>query len=191
MTKRVFLKHRPGSNRKPSSPSVDWFAHVRDLVHANADALILLDCCSAGGSAGHASRGKKELLAACGFEATAPGPGKHSFTDSLIEELYDLANGPPFTVAQLHDKVSQRLQRWSPYFDADDLSLRDEEGRDIERRNAPVYFSMNSQDNKSSIALRPLTPPSSSRNVDKDHEGIDEPPSKRVKLLAPGGLQGP
>jgi hypothetical protein len=174
------------SNRTKSSPSVRWYAHLAgDLGDTVSDVLILLDCCSSGGSRGHATTGNKELIAACGFETFCPAPGKHSFTDSLIEELWDLSNGPAFSAAHLHDRISARLQRWSPYYDADNLNLRDKEGRDIERRNAPVHFLMNSQVDNSSIVLRPLSPPSTSSSNGEDPGASTGPPLKRPRLLAP------
>lgn len=108
-----------------------------------------------------------------------PAPGKHSFTESLIEELQDLSTGPPFTAAHLHDKISARLQYWSPYYDADNLRRRDEQGRDIERRNAPVHFSMNTQVDSSSIVLRPLSRPSRSSSIGEGLRSPARPPWKR------------
>lgn len=139
-----------------------------DLGSAVSDILILLDCCASGGSRGSrgfATRDNKELIAACGFETSSPAPGRHSFTKSLIEELWDLSKSGPFTAAYLHDRMSARLQHWSPYYDADDLKRRDVEGRDIERRNAPVHFFLNSQVDDSSIVLRPFPRQSSSADV--------------------------
>lgn len=146
--------------------------------------MFLLDCCSSGGSRGCSKSGLKELIAAYGYE-TAPAPGKHSFTTSLIEELWDLSRGPPFSVAHLHDKISARLQHWSPYLDAENLDRRDREGQDIERRTAPVHFLMNSQVDSSSIVLRPLSSPplaSPSSSLGQGSGTFIEPPPKRIKF---------
>lgn len=165
-----------------------------DLGSAVSDVLILLDCCASGGSRGSrgfATRGSKELIAACGFETSSPAPGKHSFTRNLIEELWDLSQHGPFTVAYLHDRISARLQHWSPYFDADNLKRRDAEGRDIERRNAPVHFFLNGQVDQSSIVLRPLPARSSSVGVGEDPKDSDGVSSKRAKLTASSSVNHP
>ena len=173
------------SNGTKSSPTVRWYAHLAgDLGDTDSDVLFLLDCCSSGGSRGCSKSGMKELIAACGYE-TAPAPGKHSFTTSLIEELWDLSRGPPFSVAHLHDKISARLQHWSPYLDAENLGRRDKEGQDIERRTAPVHFLMNSQVDSSSIVLKPLSSPAPASPSASPGQGSGTsagPPPKRIKL---------
>ena len=57
------------------------------------------------------------MLAACGFETSAPGPGPHSFTNALIKELRDMSTLDfPFAVAMLHQRIVARLVDYSPQY---------------------------------------------------------------------------
>jgi hypothetical protein len=46
-----------------------------------------------------------ETIAACGIETTAPSPGEHLFTYTLIEVLEDWADMPSFSAAMLHTEI--------------------------------------------------------------------------------------
>lgn len=119
--------------------------------------LILLDCCSAGGTGGNATKGTKEVIAACGFETWAPGVGDHSFTKSLIDELKYLSTGPSFSVSSLHSRVLDRLKHWNPIYNAERLLMEGPGGRyqDQERRKTPVYISLNKDRISRSIEIVP------------------------------------
>ena len=139
------------------APSVKWYAHQVTLEEVKSDVLILLDCCSAGGTGGDASKGTKEVIAACGFETWAPGVGDHSFTKSLIEELKYMSTGPSFSVSSLHSRILDRLKHWNPIYDAEKLLVQGPDGRyqDQERRKTPVYISLNKERSFRSIEIVP------------------------------------
>jgi hypothetical protein len=46
-----------------------------------------------------------ETIAACGWETWAPEPGRHSFTNALIEVLEDWKDRKLFSAAMLHSEV--------------------------------------------------------------------------------------
>lgn len=118
------------------------------LEQANSDVLILLDCCAAASSVAGSGSGITEVIAACGFEASAPDIGEHSFTRSLIEEMCFMALNAPFSVALLHNKVLSRIKCWNPRYNApNDLQ---------EKRKTPVYILLTNEANQRSIELTPL-----------------------------------
>ncbi|KAK5114247.1 hypothetical protein LTR85_010312 [Meristemomyces frigidus] len=103
------------------SSSVRWRL-IRDIIgDSTADYLIIMDCCFAASSVRkHTSNqslltngweslalpGRKELLAACGWEFEAVGgvQSKTSYTARLIEALRGFHK--PFSVAQLHTRLA-------------------------------------------------------------------------------------
>ena len=127
------------------------------LETLKSDLLLLLDCCTAGGTGGDATNGVKEIIAACGFETWTPGVGPHSFTSALIEELRRLSTGPPFSVASLHSRVLERLRHWSVVYNAESYVYEDAQGRaqDQERNKTPVYIALNKDTIFRSIQLTP------------------------------------
>ena len=171
------------SNQKPNAPSVKWYAHQVTLEEVKSDVLIILDCCSAGGSGGDTAKGTKEVIAACGFETWAPGVGQHSFTKSLIDELKYLSTGPSFSASSLHSRVLDRLKHWNPVYNAEGLSVQDSNGRyhDKERRKTPVYISLNKDSNCRSIEIGSLMRRS------RSDERI---PSRGQKAVNDGSLDG-
>ncbi|KAK0118519.1 hypothetical protein ONS95_007410 [Cadophora gregata] len=129
-------------------PSVEWHAHEAICSKAEMDVLFLYDCCSAAGSASKLTKkGIKEVIAASGFETWAPGELEHSFTRALIQVLGSLSRARPFTVASLHQRVLEKLQRWSPQIDGTQFRTVASDGRltDIERRKTPVHIALNQQ----------------------------------------------
>lgn len=119
------------------------------LEQANADVLILLDCCAAAASStAEVGSGVTELVAACGFETTAPGAGEHSFTRSLIDELKGWSPGPPLSIVRLHCEVLSRIKYWKPRYG------RTADHR--EHRKAPVYIALANQGKPRSIELTPF-----------------------------------
>ena len=159
------------SNKTLRSPTVKWYAHGAMLENLKSDVLLLLDCCTAGGTSGDATNGVKEIIAACGFETWTPGVGPHSFTGALIEELKRLSTGRPFSIASLHSRILERLRHWSVVYNAEDYCYVDEQGRaqDRERNKTPVYIALNKDTIFRSIQLTPcpveLEIPSDSPNT--------------------------
>ena len=120
------------------------------LEQAKSDILILLDCCAAASSATDSGSGITEIIAACGFEAWAPGVGQHSFTRSLIEELRYLCGTHPFSTSLLHNKVLSRAKYWKPRYDPS--------ARHREMRKTPVYIVISNEIRPRSIELEPRPP---------------------------------
>lgn len=121
------------------------------LEEAECDVLILLDCCAAASSGGSHGRGVTEVIAACGFEAFAPGVGQHSFTRSLIEELKYLSQRcDAITTALLHNKVLARIKKsWNPRYSSDGSE---------ERRRTPIHIHLSDDTKQRCIKLAPLQP---------------------------------
>ena len=63
------------STDNTGSPDVQWFALQTTLQQIKSEVLILLDCCAAASSTASSGSGMTEVIAACGFEALAPGVG--------------------------------------------------------------------------------------------------------------------
>ncbi|KAL9585910.1 MAG: hypothetical protein Q9212_001227, partial [Teloschistes hypoglaucus] len=122
-------------NRKPGASTVQWSSIQTMLEEAQCDVLVLLDCCAAASSGGNAGKGVTEVIAACGFEALAPGVGLHSFTTNLTEELRYLAQSKiNFTTAFLHNTVLARLKNsWNPRYATNEKQ---------ERRRTPIYIHL-------------------------------------------------
>ena len=126
------------------------------LEQAKSDVLILLDCCAAASSATGGGTGITEIIAACGFEAWAPGVGQHSFTRSLIDELRYLRRTSPFSTSLLHNKVLSRVKYWKPRYDSS--------ARHQEMRKTPIYIVISNETRPRSIELEPRPPPLSTVN---------------------------
>ncbi|KAL8706246.1 MAG: hypothetical protein Q9201_000683 [Fulgogasparrea decipioides] len=122
-------------NQQPGAATVQWSSVQTMLEEAECDVLVLLDCCAAASSGGNTGKGVTKVIAACGFEAFAPGVGQHSFTSSLTEELKYLGQSKSsFTTAFLHNKVLARLKKsWIPRYANDE---------NRERRRTPIYIHL-------------------------------------------------
>ena len=137
----------PRSTGQEDSPEVQWYGLQTMLEQAKSDVLILLDCCAAASSATGSGNGITEIIAACGFEAWAPGVGQHSFTRSLIDELRYLHGTAPFSTSLLHNKVLSRVKYWKPRFDPS--------GSHREMRKTPIYIVLSNESRPRSIELEP------------------------------------
>ncbi|KAL8984455.1 MAG: hypothetical protein Q9205_001594, partial [Flavoplaca limonia] len=126
-----------------------WLSIQTMLEEAECDVLVLLDCCAAASSGGNHGKGVTELIAACGFEAFAPGVGEHSFTRSLIEELkYLNKRCDAITTALLHNKVLARIKKsWNPRYSTSGSQ---------ERRRTPIHIHLSDHKQQRCIKLVPL-----------------------------------
>ncbi|KAL8818212.1 MAG: hypothetical protein Q9191_007989 [Dirinaria sp. TL-2023a] len=155
--KRIIL---PGfDTEKRDSPKIQWFGLQTMLEQAKADVLLLLDCCAAASSATGSGNGVTEIIAACGFEAWAPGVGQHSFTRSLIDELKYLHRGSPFSTSFLHNKVLSRVKYWKPRYAP--------EATHHEMRKSPIYIVVLNETRPRSIVLESLKQPFRTNAVSK------------------------
>ena len=151
------------ASNKPPSPTLDWYALQSGLEHAESDVLILLDSCASAGSSGGSKQsetqegGTTELLAACGFETVAPGPGPHSFTNALIKELREMSTlDSPFAVNMLHQRIIARLVHYSPQYTSEGPPMwTPGPGQSpLELRATPVYIFLGRDFRQKSIPLR-------------------------------------
>ena len=140
------------SNELEDSPTVQWVGIQNMLEQATSDVLILLDCCAAATASTELGSGVTEVIAACGFETSAPGVCEHSFTRSLIEELQYCCRRSPLSAAILHMKVLSRMKYWKPKaveIEAGELVL-------YERRKTPVHTILTNEGKPRSIVLSPI-----------------------------------
>ena len=122
------------------------------LEQAISDVLILLDCCAAATASAELGSGVTEVIAACGFETSAPGVCEHSFTRSLIEELRYCSKRSPLSAAILHMKVLSRMKYWKP------KPVETKAGNPAfhERRKTPVHTILTNEGKPRSIVLSPF-----------------------------------
>jgi hypothetical protein len=132
---------------------------------ADADVLLLYDCCNSAATTASSSyqvhKGVTEVIAACGYETIAPEVGEHSFTHALAEVLSAASKGQPFSVAELHTRVLNRLKCWTPSFVKDEKGKRKEDpaGRllfERQPRRTPIYSILCETQPRRSILLSPL-----------------------------------
>ncbi|KAH6723545.1 hypothetical protein BKA61DRAFT_566170 [Leptodontidium sp. MPI-SDFR-AT-0119] len=131
--------------RDPKSASVDWSSIQNLFENLSSDTLCLLDCCTAGSSANNVGSGTLETIGACGFNGTAPPPGKYSSTTTLVEVLDDWKAEPYFSTSLLRSEVLCQLKRKRP-----------EKGRDgvrMEWCTTPAYFIASSDPRPRSVEL--------------------------------------
>lgn len=140
------------SNELEDSPTVQWVGIQNMLEQAISDVLILLDCCAAATASADLGSGVTEVIAACGFETSAPGVCEHSFTRSLIEELRYSCKRSPLSAAILHMKVLSRMKYWKP------TSVETTAGEPAfhERRKTPVHTLLTNEGKPRSIVLSPI-----------------------------------
>ena len=134
------------------SPTVKWIGIQNMLEQATSDVLILLDCCAAATASAEQGNGVTEVIAACGFETTAPGVCEHSFTRGLIEELRYCSKRSPLSAAMLHMKVLSRMKYWKPK----SVETRAGELAFHERRKTPVHTILTNEGKPRSIVLSPI-----------------------------------
>ena len=129
----LFDPNPKSQSKSQGGPTVDWFEIQRCLVNANADVLLIFDCCHASLATKDRSRGKLELLAATSGAGRTPCPGPDSFTRHLKEELEKaLSERGSMQVDELHGKIDQRT------------------------RVTPLHFNMR-RNPSGSIILRPIS----------------------------------
>ena len=141
---------RSRSTNEPDCSTVRWSGLQTELEEAASDVLILLDCCAAASSAAGPENSITEVIAACGFETTAPGVGNNSFTRSLIDELEYLSNRPAFSAAELHNKILSRIKSLKP------KAVDPKTGMPIEKRKTPIHITLSNPLNRPSIQLSPV-----------------------------------
>lgn len=105
------------STRNMSYRSFEWNACQSLFEQSTSDTLFLFDCCSAAAAASSVpsrTNAITETIAACGWETWAPEPGRHSFTNALIEVLEEWIDRRSFSAAMLHSEVLSVLKATRP-----------------------------------------------------------------------------
>jgi hypothetical protein len=158
------------SNRRSDSASLPSGGIQSKFEEADADVLLLYDCCNSAASTtsstfrGH--KGVTEVIAACGYETIAPEVGEHSFSHTLIEVLAAASKEFPISVAEVHARVLTRLKCWTPSFLKNKKTGKfkeDQVGRlehELQRRRTPIYGILCETEPRRSIAIgrMPLRP---------------------------------
>jgi hypothetical protein len=81
------------------------------LNEAEADVLLIFDCCYAASAAREHSKVKNrvELLAAAPMKCQTPPPGPHSFTSIMIREMKSLLSAKrAVVIAELHNHLTKQ-----------------------------------------------------------------------------------
>ncbi|KAH7370074.1 hypothetical protein BKA65DRAFT_487637 [Rhexocercosporidium sp. MPI-PUGE-AT-0058] len=166
------------ANRRIDSPSLPSGGIQSMFEEADADVLLLYDCCNSAATAESSStqphKGVTEVIAACGYETIAPEVGEHSFSNALSEVLAASSKGRPFSVAELHTKILTRLKCWTPSFVKDDKGKRkeDQEGRllfERQPRRTPIYSIICETEPRRSIIMAPLESFASKTDTSSSH----------------------
>ncbi|KAL5319401.1 hypothetical protein ACEPPN_012453 [Leptodophora sp. 'Broadleaf-Isolate-01'] len=103
--------------RNMNYSSFEWNACQSLFEQSISDTLFLFDCCSAAAAASSVpsrTNAITETIAACGWETWAPEPGRHSFTNALIEVLEEWIERKSFSAAMLHSEVLSVLKATRP-----------------------------------------------------------------------------
>ena len=107
------------------SPKASWNLATHVLDDAEADTLVILDCCYAGNIMKTVTQQTRvyEVMTATGKDRPTESPGKASYTAALIETLKELRKqGQPFTTWQIHQLIHKRRDwntsslLWNPGF---------------------------------------------------------------------------
>ncbi|MCJ1392957.1 hypothetical protein MMC18_005829 [Xylographa bjoerkii] len=124
-------------NDKSNSPEVNWTTFQKQLVDADPDILILLDCYNRGGGGNSIGDNIIEIIAATDSEVAVPAVRLYAFTSYLARELHSLSLAAPFSVAMLHQYVSS--------------AVREEQ---LRASRMPTYASLAQKSDQRSIVLR-------------------------------------
>jgi len=178
--------------REPTSARVHWSAIQTLFAEAQSDVLILLDTCAAASATARSLHGSMEAIMACGFESKAPPPGEHSFTNTLIDVLYDWIDRRSFSASCLHAEILSQLKLKE--------NKRGREGKKLEWCVTPIHINCTQDSKAPSIELcrRNVLPPrvASPREqrstsfidaMDLDFEDSLSSPYSSLSSLAPSG----
>ncbi|KAK0101071.1 hypothetical protein ONS95_012943 [Cadophora gregata] len=130
--------------RNMSYSSFEWNACQSLFEQSTSDTLFLFDCCSAAAAASSVpsrTNAITETIAACGWETWAPEPGRHSFTNALIEVLEEWIDRKSFSAAMLHSEVLSVLKATRPK-------------KRLEISKTPIYIVTTSNPKTCSIEIR-------------------------------------
>jgi hypothetical protein len=136
------------------------------LENCLSDAILFYDACGSAETSvttkSEVRRGVTELIAACGFNETAPGVGDHSFTASLTKELKSQSQaGVPFSVSSLFSRVLSSMRKSETY----------------QKKSTPVNTRLVCDRTGRQIKIQPLDRQEATQEKSKDEpeDGIEDP----------------
>ncbi|KAH6708870.1 hypothetical protein BKA61DRAFT_490795 [Leptodontidium sp. MPI-SDFR-AT-0119] len=135
--------------------SFEWNACQSLFEQLTSDTLFLFACCSAAVAASSVpsrTNAITETIAAYGWETWAPEPGRHSFTNAIIEVLEEWIDRKSFSAAMLHSEVLSVLKSTRPK-------------KRLEISKTPIYIVTTSNPKTCSIEIRRRTQASASMNM--------------------------
>lgn len=101
-------------------PYANWTIAERPLDGAEADTLVILDCCNAANVMKGSSEQTRsyELMTAAGKNMPTPSPGPRSYTTALINSLKVLKQreSQPFTTSDLNQMIMKQRSYDSPSY---------------------------------------------------------------------------
>lgn len=105
----LLLAGGPGKRQTKRERRIDWKDIETTLGKADADVLVILDCCCSGvlrcptmeGQTDGGPRRKFQYITACTADQLSRSAGPQSFTTAMIWALKELAVEPGFTVRRL------------------------------------------------------------------------------------------
>ncbi|KAF7860858.1 hypothetical protein EAF04_008376 [Stromatinia cepivora] len=131
------------------------------LEESESDAILFYDTCHSADTAmtlSPSAGSVTELIAACGFQTTAPGVGNNSFTSALIRELSSAAPQEALSVSELYNRVLARLRNT----------------RNREKNTTPIHCTLISDGDRTSIMLEPLSPSLATTSHQASEKSDDE-----------------
>ncbi|KAG4432279.1 hypothetical protein IFR05_012227 [Cadophora sp. M221] len=143
--------------RNMNYSSFEWNACQSLFEQSTSDTLFLFDCCSAAAAASSVpsrTNAITETIAACGWETWAPEPGRHSFTNALIEVLEEWIDRKSFSAAMLHSEVLSVLKATRPK-------------KRLEISKTPIYIVTTSNPRTCSIEIARRDQPSMSQSFEE------------------------
>jgi hypothetical protein len=125
---------------------------------AVSDSLLIYDTCESAETAflstSTSSRGITELISACGFQTSTPGPGKDSLSFALTKVLKEAAaSGSPLSVSALYRNLLMRL-----------MASRSGE------KTTPIHITLVADERGRAIKLEPLKKKPKHRSQFEDKE---------------------
>ncbi|KAH7417708.1 hypothetical protein BKA64DRAFT_702470 [Cadophora sp. MPI-SDFR-AT-0126] len=164
-------------------PSIDWHSVQEHLDIIQADILYLFDCCCSASSINQedtyheiddSEAGVIEVIAACSFDDSTPGPSRSSFTNALTVTLNNTSSSGEelsISVLTLHRRILRTLR---------DV-LQDGEGPPT----APIFFRLAGGDDRPSIALALAKRPDTkkSRRIHKRINPVEEDSDSEAAAL--------
>ncbi|KUI60601.1 Zinc finger and BTB domain-containing protein 11 [Cytospora mali] len=150
------------SNTREDACRLKW-SGVRCLFEdAQSDILLLLDTCAIHDAPLAGSHGVKQAISAYSPGQRDSEHPTHSFTTYLVESLYKLGTGRPFTAQRLHEEIMRQRH--------DDLATKQTNGgaaKPLPPERTPTFFTL-TPGKAQHLTLAPLRPGGTPAQQDAD-----------------------